>query len=468
MLTLAFASPAWGASVFYIRGGGNGHGVGMSQYGAYGYALHGASYPAILAHYYEGTTLQSTNPNQLVRVLLRSGPAAFSGATKAASKALNPSVTYSVQALANGEIALYNHAGKKIGTFAAPLAVTGPAPLMVAGLGSYRGTLEFRPDGSGAGVETIDAVGLDDYVRGVVAAEMPASWAAQALDAQAVAARTYALTSDVGGRAYQLYSDTRSQAYGGVSAETASSDAAVAATRGQIVTYGGAPAITYFFSSSGGYTEDVENAFPGALPEPWLRGVPDPYDGAGGDPYHRWTYSSSVATAATKLAGLLDGSLIGIQVITHGVSPRILTAAVVGTKGRTTTTGIDLQRRFGLMSTWARFTTITTNAGTVGKAIRRATVGQSPDLSLITAETATRVSALVRQLFAPGAPIVYGSVFPGPKGATVLVQQLTAGHWRTVRTARLRARGGFSVTVPGPGSYRVVFSGLAGPTVSAV
>src|SRR5205807_1005231 len=159
-----------------------------------------------------------------------------------------------------------------------------------------------------------NAIGLDDYVRGVVAAEMPSSWAAQALAAQAVAARTYALTSGVGGSAYQLYPDTRSQEYGGGAAETAATNAAVAATRGQIVTYNGSPAITYFFSSSGGYTEDVQYAFPGATQQPWLRGVPDPYDGAGNDPYHLWVYRLSVATAARKLSGLVKGSLTGVQV----------------------------------------------------------------------------------------------------------------------------------------------------------
>ncbi len=114
-------------------------------------------------------------------------------------------------ALADGSVALINPKGKRIGTFPAPLTVSGPGPLTVAGLGTYRGSLQFRPDGSG-GVEAINAIGLDAYVRGVVASEMPASWSAQALNVQAVAARTYAITSDVGGSAYQLYSDTRSQA----------------------------------------------------------------------------------------------------------------------------------------------------------------------------------------------------------------------------------------------------------------
>ena len=161
---------------------------------------------------------------------------------------------------------------------------------------------------------TVNVVGLDDYVQGVIAAEMPSTWSAEALKAQAVAARTYAITTDVAGGFYNLYPDTRSQMYRGVGAETPATDAAVAATSGQIVTYKGAPAVTYFFASSGGYTENVEDAWPGATPDPWLRGVPDPYDGAGGDPYHHWTRQMSLAAATKDLGRLVKGRLVGIKV----------------------------------------------------------------------------------------------------------------------------------------------------------
>ena len=112
--------------MFIIRGGGNGHGVGMSQYGAYGYALHGKSYKFILAHYYQGTSPETVNPDRIVRVLLQTGSAAFSGATKAGGKKLKAGRTYSVQALADGQITLTGPAGKRIGTFSAPLSVTPP------------------------------------------------------------------------------------------------------------------------------------------------------------------------------------------------------------------------------------------------------------------------------------------------------------------------------------------------------
>src|SRR5215217_6395231 len=94
---LLAVSPAYGAgkSRFTIRGAGFGHGVGMSQYGAYGFALHGAQYDAILRHYYRGTALGSTDPAQTLRVLLQStGTASFSGASRAGSRTIDPSRTY--------------------------------------------------------------------------------------------------------------------------------------------------------------------------------------------------------------------------------------------------------------------------------------------------------------------------------------------------------------------------------------
>src|SRR2546421_3431507 len=105
--------------------------------------------------------------------------------------------------------------------------------------------------------------------------------------------------------------------YTGVAAETPSTDAAVAATRRQVVTYAGQPVVTYFFNSSGGHTENVENVWPGATPEPWLRGVVDRYDTAAGDPYHRWRYQLTPAAAAGKLGSLVHGRLIGIEVVKH-------------------------------------------------------------------------------------------------------------------------------------------------------
>jgi stage II sporulation protein D len=451
-VALLVAAPAGAATTFLIRGGGYGHGVGMSQYGAFGYALHGTGYRFILAHYYRGTKLGTVDSQRTIRVLLATGPAAFGGATRAGTKKLNPSLTYDVRALPGGSLRLVGPGGRAVARFTAPLEVTGAGPLEVVGLGAYRGALQFRPDGAG-GVQTVDAVGLEDYVRGVIAAEMPSGWSSQALDAQAVAARTYAITSDAGGAGFDVYSDTRSQMYRGVSAEEPATDAAVSATRGQVVVYRGTAVPTYFFSSSGGHTENIENVWRGSTPQPWLKGVPDPYDGAGGDPYHRWAYDLTLSAAASKLGHLVRGRLVGIVVTKHGASPRIIRAEVVGTRGRTRVSGGQLQQKFGLLSTDAAFTTISTQPAL------RAPPPAHPRMTL--AQDAERAA------LADALPGLHGTIFPSGGGAFG-VQLRGRGGWRTVARGAVGADGAYAVRLPGPGTYRVVYRGLDGPAVGAV
>jgi len=197
----------------------------------------------------------------------------------------------------------------------------------------------------------VKRIGLERYVRGVVAAEMPSSWPAAALEAQAIASRTYALTDHAGGSRFDVYSDTRSQVYRGAAAETAATNAAVAATARQVVTYKGHPAITYFFASSGGMTESVQDGFPGAEPEPWLVGVADSFEGSAA----RWKTEISFAAAAKRLRGLYRGRFHGIEVVKRGASPRILTARVLGTAAAAIVSGPTLAARLGLDSTWEYF-----------------------------------------------------------------------------------------------------------------
>jgi stage II sporulation protein D len=292
MTFLGIAATAQASPALVIQGAGDGHGVGMSQEGALGYAQHGYDYQAILAHYYTGTALGSVSQQTRITVLV---------------------------------------GGK------------------------------------------VRAIPLETYARGVVGAEMPADWPLAALEAQAVASRTYALTDHAGGARFDVYADTRSQVYLGRKAQTAQTDAAVAATAGQVVTYGGQPAITYFFASSGGMTESVQNGFPGATPEPWLQGVPDPYDQG---PEHSWTVSMSFPTAAARLRGLVRGAFRGIEVLRRGYSPRVVSAYVLGSAGRTVLSGPELASRLGLSSTWAYFSVRTAHG-----------VQPEPDLSHHTAPT---------------------------------------------------------------------------------
>jgi stage II sporulation protein D len=472
--SLLFAGSAAAAGTLFIRGGGNGHGVGMSQYGAYGYALHGKDYRWILAHYYQGTKLGRVNPNHRIRVLLATNSATFSGATHAGDKKLKASLAYSIRPLADGSLIVMDHRGKKIARFTGSLTVTGPGPLALAGLGSYHGALVFSANGKG-GVDAVNAVDLEDYVRGVVAAEMPSGWSSQALQVQAVAARTFAVTDSVGGSLYDVYADTRSQVYGGIGAETPSTDAAVAATRGQVVTYNGAPVITYFSSSSGGHTENVENVF-GGSPEPWLRGVADPYDGAGGNPYHRWSDNPSLTSAAAKLGRLVKGQLVGIRVVEHGASPRILLADVVGTEGRTRVTGAQLQHALGLLTTYASFTTISTSSGSPrptlkdrrgGGAIQQAQRAEAQAvLALLPLMRALIVGAMP-ETHVGAMPEIHGTVYPARRGARLAIQERRAPGWKTVAHASVGTGGTYGLKVPGPGTYRVVYKGLQGPSVVA-
>jgi stage II sporulation protein D len=219
-------------------------------------------------------------------------------------------------------------------------------------VGTYRGDMKFGADGA-AGLLTVNSVGLESYVKGVVPNEMPSSWPSKALRAQAVAARSYALATDKGHDAFDHYADTRSQVYGGVASETSKTNSAVKDTRGMVVKHDGEVAITYFFSTSGGMTENVESVWPGSSPTPYLKAAPDPYDAA--SPHHDWKVTYTGDEMKSLLSGLYSGDLLGIEVVETGASGRILKAKVEGSTGSTTVDGPTLQSRLGLRSTWASF-----------------------------------------------------------------------------------------------------------------
>ena len=177
------------------------------------------------------------------------------------------------------------------------------APLTADGR-AYHGTLTVRSDGRH--VSVVNSLSLDTYLRGVVPSESPSHWPLAALEAQAVAARSYAISELRPDSWYDLLPTTSDQVYGGVAAESPSSDKAVYATLGQVLTWDGQVARTYYSSSSGGRTEAVQDAWPGSAPIPYLRSVPDPYDTY--SPHHDW---GPFASSATQLAARLGlGSAI--------------------------------------------------------------------------------------------------------------------------------------------------------------
>jgi stage II sporulation protein D len=343
------------AKVWVVKGAGFGHGVGMSQYGAYGYAKHGFTYDAILTHYYTGTTI-GTTADKSVRVLLRDSVSsvAFHGANSACGTGIKPGTTY-VAKRKGGGVVLRSKKGTVVARCGAVMTATGAPTVVVAGKGTYRGSLEVRA--SSGGLDAIDVLDVEDYVRGVVSRESSSSWPIEALKAQAVAARSYVLSSS-GHGTFDVFDDTRSQAYGGVGAETAKTDQAVSATHLQVVLYKDKVAQTFFFSTSGGHTENNEFSSLGfGQPAiPYLRGVDDPYEADAGSPYEHWKRKYSLGRMSSALSGLgLHGKLRNIVVTQRGASPRIVHANLIGSGGTTTVNGPELASALGLPDTWAFF-----------------------------------------------------------------------------------------------------------------
>jgi stage II sporulation protein D len=430
---LALPATAAASTTFVVKGRGFGHGIGMSQYGSQGFALHGWDYRRILAHYYKGTEIGSA-PTKTIRVLLRSGGSqVVSHVSKAGTRKLNPARTYAVRSRGSGVV--ISGAGRSI-RFNRPVKLAGPHGYTLLGGSAYRGKMEMR-----AGVTAINVLSLDNYVQGVVPGEMPSSWMPDALKVQAVAARTYALATDAGGPLFDQYADTRSQAYRGMSAEATSTNAATRDTAGEVVLYQGTIATTFYFSTSGGRTENVENVFYGASPSPYLKSVKDPYDG--GSPRHTWQLRFSRAQLGARLGPLCAGSFKAVKVLRRGVSPRVVSANVVCSRSRVRTDGATLRGRLGLYDTW--FTV--TKASASAKKARAASDVKVP---------------LITSLVRPRA--ISGTFSPRPDA--VSVERREAGRWVLVARGLTNRLGQYSVPVFDRGTYRVSGGGVSAEPVS--
>ncbi len=478
-----------------LSGHGWGHGAGLSQWGAKGYAERGWTYDRILAHYYTGTQLGPAAVSQ-VRVLLVEG---------AKSLVLASAATWSVldgegqsHDLAPGKLTL--GPGLKLQGAALPPPLSfqpGGTPLQVAGK-AYRGTIGVQKGPSGK-LLAIDSVGIEDYLKGVVPAEMPSSWHPEALKAQAVAARTYALANRAAAaKPYDLYADTRSQVYLGVSTETRSTTAAIEATAGQVVTYQGKPISAFFSSSSGGTTAAQSEAFPGGRPVPYLQSVPDPYDNS---PYRSWSATIDGGKAAAALG--LKTTVLDLAPVT-GPSGRVVTATLSLPTGQSIVTGSQLRAALGLRSTWftvgllsltpppaaipyGQTATLTgivrgitaplleLRSGSVfwaaGQPLQPAadgtfTVVLRPERSTdVRLGTGTIRGTPVRLTVAPVVrlgPGLRGSVKPLVAGKPVQIQQQLGSRWQTVATVQVDAAGSFAGGSLGSGAFRARYAPGAG------
>ncbi len=363
---LLLAAPAVaGADDVVIDGRGWGHGIGLSQYGAYGFALRdGRDHESILRHYYTGTTV-SRAPAARMRVLLQQARTPrVCGATRLRDAAgrsvrLSDRRTYRLRASGDG-IALDTQTtpssgtGGRRGRLRAPVTLTGGSTTCLRGSaengvsnGSYRGRMVLARS-TGSALLAINHVSLEHYLYGVVAAEMPSSWPAEALRAQAVVARSYALRSRRTG-VFDVYADVRSQMYRGLAGEAATTTAAVRATRAKVVLAGGEVAQTFFFSTSGGRTAAVEEEW-GGEPLSYLRSVDDPHDDL--SPYHTWRARLTERQVRRALSGLVSGTFRGLSVATRTASDRAATVDIEGTAGTNTVPAATIRTRLGLRSTW--------------------------------------------------------------------------------------------------------------------
>jgi stage II sporulation protein D len=338
--TPAVTNVSTSPSVVAFTGHGWGHGLGLGQWGAYGYAQHGWTYQRILTHYYPGTTLGAA-PRSSVRILVAAQKTVTIGSTAPWSVRDAAGTTMPLEV---GTVTLGPALTLDGTALQPPLRFAAKQPLTVGGR-AYRGTLGIVLDGKQ--LDVVDTVGLEQYVKGVVPAEMPSAWAPAALQAQAVAARSYALANLAHGRPFDLYGDTRSQVYAGVAAEAASTDAAVDATKGQVVLYKGKVADTLFFSTSGGRTASALEST--GIDVPYLIPVVDPYDSL--SPYHDWgPVLVDGAEAAKQLK--LSGPIVDLAV-TDGASGRVKNVvATAADESHVTLTGNQVRGALGLRSTW--------------------------------------------------------------------------------------------------------------------
>src|SRR4051812_31039288 len=286
----AASSPAAAqtSSTIQVTGHGWGHGRGMGQYGAYGYSANsGWNSTQILSHFYSNTHLAGLDPNSLISVWLKGYDGADLSVTSSTTFTVGQWTVGGgsgarITKSPNGQWLLYTHynrcAGDQRGEFG-PYALdagylvqsTVAAPgndltkmLAVCNIGgerNYRGQLKLLDFG---GLHVVNIVPIDQYARGVVPRESPSSWPVPALEAQAVAARSYALAEGgEGGNRYawaKTCDDVFCQVYGGAGLngarlEANTSDFATASTGGQVLRYGNNTlARTEFSSSTGGYT----------------------------------------------------------------------------------------------------------------------------------------------------------------------------------------------------------------------
>lgn len=378
---------------FTFQGSGYGHGVGMSQIGARAKALAGESATAILQYYYTGTSVETVTDTQILRInighLLTSAKlrsdsngaqlqlfAGELGETQTATPLITlPGKTSLNLALSNGAIAISTTRGSKTAAVVSGTTFTlrwtgtryieGPLTVLSVSTGNvlnrYRhGQMSFeivRDKVLGKRIEIINSVRLqDEYLWGI--SEVPSSWPAAALEAQAIASRTYAYAKSFKTRTAcdcHLYGSISDQTFAGYSKESEPKfgelwKAAVNRTAGSIITYAGAPITAYFTSSSGGATETSEHAWGTATP--YTVSVPDSasVDSALNPRFATW--SRDISQAVIAQAFMLP-DVVSLNVLSLNPAGTVASIAATSSTGLTATLrGETFRSRSKLPSAW--------------------------------------------------------------------------------------------------------------------
>jgi SpoIID/LytB domain protein len=359
---------------FTFFGSGFGHGLGMSQWGAYGLALDGWHPGKIVTHYYSGTSIgNDAGPNRL-RIGLVQGRSsvrleASAGTVELRLGDANGDVvatiskgeTWRVRVASNAYriVDASGHTVDRVGGPKEPIVAvfSGGSRVRIpeAGHTYNRGSIEFglySCDG-GCSMRLVLSISPQEYLYGL--GEVPSSWPMAAMQAQAIAARTYAFTkaSPTQHRPVcdcALYASSYDQVYAGWDKEGGTDGDrwvhAVDSTDGEVVEDGGDTIQAFYMSSSGGYTEDNENVW-GGTPVSYLRGVCDPGDYTDANPNATWDVTMT-AGEITQDLGLGIGTVTGFANAQRGISGRIVSVKVKGQDGDTSVSGTTLRSALGL------------------------------------------------------------------------------------------------------------------------
>lgn len=231
-----------------------------------------------------------------------------------------------------------------VGRFESIVRLSPPAGArLYVAIRPYRGIIELRRTPSGR-ITVINELDLEEYLYGVLKREVDPRWPAEALKAQAVAARTLALYSlnRFQSEGYDVRATTESQVYGGVADEDPLATAAVDATREEIISYQGKPIFAAYHSDSGGATESSEYVWGGRYP--YLKGVVDPYTSAA-----PWVLRMDLFAFEDRLrrGGKPVSGIAGIDVVEWTPSGRAATVRITASQGAVTIKGTDLRNILG-------------------------------------------------------------------------------------------------------------------------